>query len=120
MALPSEGFLPFTTLTTPMKASTDKKEYKALQLVNGMRVLLISDTSYDLEKLDQEENLEDDGTDSEANSHESGEESDEENEQQSPSTAAKSVSGLKKSAAGLCVGMGSFSDPWELPGLAHF
>jgi hypothetical protein len=29
-------------------------------------------------------------------------------------------SGLKKSAAGLCVGMGSFSDPEELPGLAHF
>jgi nardilysin len=31
-----------------------------------------------------------------------------------------STSGLKKSAAGLCVGMGSFSDPEELPGLAHF
>ena len=28
--------------------------------------------------------------------------------------------GLKKSAAGLCVGMGSFSDPDSLPGLAHF
>ena len=32
----------------------------------------------------------------------------------------QSTSGLKKSAAGLCVGMGSFSDPEELPGLAHF
>jgi nardilysin len=31
-----------------------------------------------------------------------------------------STSGLKKSAAGICVGMGSFSDPEELPGLAHF
>jgi len=31
-----------------------------------------------------------------------------------------STSGLKKSAAGLCVGMGSFADPEELPGLAHF
>ena len=31
-----------------------------------------------------------------------------------------SSSGLKKSAAGLCVGMGCFSDPMELQGLAHF
>lgn len=34
--------------------------------------------------------------------------------------AASKSSGLKKSAAGLCVGMGSFSDPSDLPGLAHF
>jgi nardilysin len=32
----------------------------------------------------------------------------------------RSTSGLKKSAAGLCVGMGCFADPEELPGLAHF
>ena len=32
----------------------------------------------------------------------------------------KANTGLKKSAAGLCIGMGSFSDPEELPGLAHF
>jgi len=25
-----------------------------------------------------------------------------------------------QSAAGLCVGIGSFSDPTEIPGLAHF
>lgn len=25
-----------------------------------------------------------------------------------------------QSAAGLCIGVGSFSDPEELPGLAHF
>ena len=31
-----------------------------------------------------------------------------------------STSGLKKSAAGICVGMGSFADPAELAGLAHF
>ena len=30
------------------------------------------------------------------------------------------TTGLKKSAAALCIGMGSFSDPSELPGLAHF
>ena len=34
--------------------------------------------------------------------------------------AASSSSGLKKSAAGLCVSAGSFSDPADMPGLAHF
>ena len=34
--------------------------------------------------------------------------------------AASSSSGLKKSAAGLCVSAGSFSDPSDMPGLAHF
>jgi len=32
----------------------------------------------------------------------------------------KSSTGEKLSAAGLCVGIGSFSDPEELQGLAHF
>ncbi len=32
----------------------------------------------------------------------------------------RSTSGLKRSAAALCVGAGSFSDPVALPGLAHF
>ena len=47
-----------THLPTPQKASTDKKDYRAIRLPNGLRVLLISDTTYDLEKLDLEENLE--------------------------------------------------------------
>ena len=34
--------------------------------------------------------------------------------------SAKSVAGEKMSAAGLCVGIGSYSDPEELQGLAHF
>ena len=32
----------------------------------------------------------------------------------------KSVAGEKMSAAGVCVGIGSYSDPEELQGLAHF
>ena len=109
-----------TTLPAPDQASTDKKEYRSLQLSNGLRVLLISDTTYDLEKLEQEENLqnEQESSDDESNT-ESGSE-DEEMEDDLPSPLQKSTSGLKKSAAGLCVGMGSFSDPPELPGLAHF
>jgi len=109
-----------TTLPLPNQASTDKKEYRSLQLSNGLRVLLIADTTYDLEKLEQEENLQNEEEKSDEESDfESGSE-DEEMEEDLPTSSSKSTSGLKKSAAGLCVGMGSFSDPAELPGLAHF
>ena len=42
-------------LPSPVKSANDLKDYKAIKLPNGLRALLISDTSYDLEKLDQEE-----------------------------------------------------------------
>ena len=114
-----------THLPTPQKASTDKKDYRAIRLPNGLRVLLISDTTYDLEKLDLEENLEqeeeDEMDDSEGSSNDEEDDSEDEEMIEDPKMlSSKSVSGLKKSAAGLCIGIGSFSDPFELPGLAHF
>jgi hypothetical protein len=44
-----------TILPTPVKSESDKKDYRVIQLPNGLKALLISDTSYDLEKLDEEE-----------------------------------------------------------------
>uniref|UniRef100_A0A668AI78 Nardilysin convertase n=1 Tax=Myripristis murdjan TaxID=586833 RepID=A0A668AI78_9TELE len=103
-----------------------------IELDNGLRALLISDYSGpaasededsdgedDDEGEEEEEEEEDDdsggGTEDESEEDEdekhSGFEDDEENE------------GKKKkgnSAAALCVGVGSFSDPGDLPGLAHF
>ena len=46
------------TLQSPVKPSTDKKKYKSLKLENGLKVLLVSDTSYDLSILDKEARLE--------------------------------------------------------------
>ena len=43
-------------LPTPIKSSKDQKDYKCFKLPNGLTALLVSDTTYDLEKLDQEEN----------------------------------------------------------------
>ncbi len=127
-------------LASPTKSALDKKDYRVIELPNGLRALLVSDTSYNLEKLDAEEaemtqqnqgDKEEEAEGSEASS--SGSESENEDsegeydcdevmEEPVPSTPkkTKSASGLKKSAAGLCVGMGSFSDPKDLPGLAHF
>jgi nardilysin len=45
---------------------------------------------------------------------------DDDDNSERPSKPGPKESGLKESAAGLCIGMGSFSDPEELPGLAHF
>ena len=38
-------------LDTPDKAKSDKKEYRVIQLGNGLKALLISDTRYPLEKV---------------------------------------------------------------------
>ena len=78
-----------------IKSPTDLKDYKLIQLENGLKALLISDTTYDLKKLDQEELEVENG-------------------------ATNSQTGLKKSAASLRIEVGSYSDPEELPGLAHF
>ena len=72
-------------LPTPIKSSEDVKDYKLIQLPNGLKALLISDTSYDLKKLEEEQNSND-----------------------------ESNTGLKKSAAGLCIGIYFFSNIFTL------
>ena len=67
-------------LPIPIKSSEGVKDYKLIQLPNGLKALLISDTSYDLNKLEDEQNSND-----------------------------ESNTGLKKSAAGLCIGIYFFS-----------
>ena len=51
----SAGASSFSVLPEPAKSSNDKKDYKVIALRNGLRVLLISDTSYPLDKLAEEE-----------------------------------------------------------------
>ena len=126
---------------------SDKKNYRVIRLENGLTALLISDESYSLEKLDQEEKdliekelTADSGEeceeeeDSEEDSEEEDEDEDVEGDSEDESEEddlddegggggkrkALESTGLKMSAAGLCVNMGSFSDPDDIPGLAHF
>ena len=65
-------------LTPPVKSDNDKKEYRAIQLPNGLKAILIK-------------RVEDDGSENEINA-----------------------------AAALVVGVGSFDDPSNIGGLAHF
>ena len=62
-------------LPTPAKSAHDVKNYKQIQLPNGLKALLVSDTSYDLKELENAEN-----------------------------GINPSKKGLKKSAAALCIG----------------
>ncbi|KAJ8666832.1 hypothetical protein QAD02_008494 [Eretmocerus hayati] len=93
----SRGDIKVEYLDTPVKSESDKKEYRVIKLQNGLVALLISD----LESIGKDKNSE------------SSEEDDE--------IRGKSAKKEEKMAAcGLCVGVGSFSDPPEIPGMAHF
>ncbi|XP_043528977.1 nardilysin-like [Frieseomelitta varia] len=126
-------------LETPVKAENDKKEYRVIRLENGLTALLIADLhsfcTEDDECADKEnavitesEKEDDEETDNEEDEEESGEESDTEDDQSDcdkdvddSCPCPKSTKGEEKMAAcGLSVGVGSFSDPPEIPGLAHF
>ncbi|KAG8436909.1 hypothetical protein GDO86_007845 [Hymenochirus boettgeri] len=98
-----------------VKSQNDPKKYRYIQLENGLEVLLISDMSggeclsdnsdYEMEEDEPEQ-----------------EQEEEEDDDDSSSTGFEGMSSSeeKLSAAALCVGVGTFSDPEELPGLAHF
>jgi nardilysin len=69
---------------------------------------------------EEEEGSESD-EDGEEGSCDEEEEDDDSGEAPAPSKrSTMEATGLKMSAAGLCVHMGSFSDPPDIPGLAHF
>uniref|UniRef100_A0A7N6AIG1 Nardilysin a (N-arginine dibasic convertase) n=1 Tax=Anabas testudineus TaxID=64144 RepID=A0A7N6AIG1_ANATE len=126
--------------TEIIKSPSDPKKYRYIELINGLRALLISDFSgtdgkggsengediQEREDEEEEEEGEDDGDSGEGS--EEDEEDNEEEEQDSDfdeldeENTAKKKRGCseKQAAAALCISVGSFSDPDDLPGLAHF
>ncbi|XP_033478033.2 nardilysin-like [Epinephelus lanceolatus] len=126
-----------------VRSPSDPKKYRYIELSNGLRALLISDFSGSDGK-GGSENAEgrgeaDDGEDEEdeeegeedGDSGEGSEEDEEENEEEEQDSdfdeldeenagKKKKGSSEKQAAAALCISVGSFSDPDDLPGLAHF
>ncbi|XP_066537001.1 nardilysin isoform X2 [Hoplias malabaricus] len=114
-----------------IKSPNDPKQYRYIELNNGLRALLISDFSSDGNAEDEDDDDDDDDEDNEEedDSGEGTEEEEEEGEEEQDSdfeelneeTELKNKKcSEKQSAAALCVCVGSFSDPDDLPGLAHF
>jgi len=102
-----------TILPTPTKSPADPLLYRALELHNGLKVLLISDPTADMGFSDDEEN-DDVPTDEEEDFDDS------EDEGESDDENADDDIGLRNAAAALCVGSGGFHEPPDAPGLAHF
>ena len=108
-----------------------------IQLLNGIKVLLISDKTVkeaesgasavackadesEEEEEEGEEEEEDDGEEEEEEDDSDEEDSDEEEGIKKPGKNKGTKVGERMAAASLCVNVGSFSDPDDLPGLAHF
>ncbi|XP_075873898.1 nardilysin [Nelusetta ayraudi] len=113
------------------KSPSDPKQYRYIVLDNGLRALLISDYSGPVASEDEDEDgeeEEEEDEDEEEEDSESGDESGDESEEEEDNEDGddedegkkKRRNAEKQSAAALCVGVGSFSDPGDLPGLAHF
>ncbi|CAH1155362.1 unnamed protein product [Phaedon cochleariae] len=116
--VPGPGF-GFKILPSPVKSASDKKEYTVIQLDNGLTACLISDKE---PIVNEDESCEESSDESEGSETESSD-SDADSCQSSESKQCKSgssASELKMAAAGLCIGVGSFSDPKDVPGMAHF
>uniref|UniRef100_A0A8D0H138 Nardilysin convertase n=1 Tax=Sphenodon punctatus TaxID=8508 RepID=A0A8D0H138_SPHPU len=132
-----------------VKSPSDPKQYRYVILQNGLRALLVSDLnnmdgtpsvmSSDGEDEDSEEETdEDDDSGAEIEDDKEGfdddyddaDECDSDEDLNDPDSDLEELTDKdevkkrarteKQSAAALCVGAGSFSDPEDLPGLAHF
>ncbi|KAF7816228.1 nardilysin-like [Senna tora] len=121
-----------------VKSPNDRRLYRLLELQNGLRALLVHDPEIypqgppEAVRSDDEENEEvdeddDEGDEDEEDGSEEGDEDDMEDEDEEGDYNEAEGKGTKdaaaqtkKAAAAMCVGIGSFSDPFEAQGLAHF
>ncbi|KAL1138822.1 hypothetical protein AAG570_008884 [Ranatra chinensis] len=117
---PETGPGSITYLPLPNKSPNDQKEYCVIKLANGLTALLISDVP-NLIDLEEEGELDDDeGSETGSENSGSDEESDVSDEELGSQKGCKSGREEKMAACALCIGVGSFSDPDDIPGLAHF
>lgn len=102
-------------LPTPDKSPADKKEYRAIQLDNGLTALLIADTQNE----DEEDGLESEPQSPEHDQEDdvSSDECEDDEEEGEDESEEKS---RKVSAAAMVVHAGSFHEKPECQGLAHF
>ncbi|XP_023809824.1 nardilysin isoform X2 [Oryzias latipes] len=101
-----------------IKSPSDPKEYRYIELSNGLRALLISDFSSAGTGSEDEEGEEVEEEEEETEDSDEGDIQELEDQDEEPGLKRKRSE--KQAAAALCIGVGSFSDPDDLPGLAHF
>ncbi|KAL4558442.1 hypothetical protein LXL04_036642 [Taraxacum kok-saghyz] len=121
------GGCTFSSDDIVVKSPNDRRLYRYIQLPNGLCALLVHDPDIykdgtpDSAKPEGTSEDDDDEEDDEDDEEESGDEDDEgEDDDEEGESAKSNAPQTKKAAAAMCVGMGSFSDPLEAQGLAHF
>lgn len=112
-------------METPDKSEYDKKSYRVILLENGVKCLLISDPTQEYVPHDDEGNhrasVTNDGDDNKDEEEEADDENSEGDESDDESGGHDGDEKRSKLAAcSLCVDVGSFSDPRDVQGLAHF
>ncbi|XP_030537462.1 nardilysin-like [Rhodamnia argentea] len=125
----------FSSDDVVVKSPNDRRLYRLIHLHNGLCALLVHDPEIypdgtapaqsddDNEDFDEDDDEEEEegsqgGEDDDDDEEEEGEE-DEADEQEEEEKGPQHGQ-TKKAAAAMCVGIGSFSDPFEAQGLAHF
>ena len=123
--LPSTYFTYFCTVVelffvVPTEKLDEEEEKIEAKNGHGASSADTEDGNEDDSLSGEEEEEEDEGSSEEDD--DGGEEEDDEDsgEAPPPKRSFMEATGLKMSAAGLCVHVGSFSDPQDIPGLAHF
>ncbi|XP_057416399.1 nardilysin-like [Lotus japonicus] len=112
MGMPSSPTITFSSDDVVVKSPNDRRLYRFIQLHNGLQALLVHDPEIYPEgppKPVPTDNEEEEGSEVEVEGKEGAKAKD-----------AAAQTQTKKAAAAMCVGVGSFSDPNEAQGLAHF
>ncbi|KAB2088930.1 hypothetical protein ES319_A03G032100v1 [Gossypium barbadense] len=138
MMVSGGSVLKYSSDSVVIKSANDRRLYRVIQLSNGLVALLVHDpqiypdglpqpshlpdkTEPEAEDEDESEDEVGDGDEDEDDEEEDEEEEEDEDEDEADADNEKEKTAqTKKAAAAMCVGFGSFSDPPEAPGLAHF
>ncbi|KAL1370247.1 hypothetical protein HN51_000534 [Arachis hypogaea] len=124
----------FSSDDVVFKSPNDRRFYRLLHLSNGLQALIVHDPEIfpqgplqDEDEADDEEDEDEEEDDDDDEDEEDEEDDEEEEEEEEGEETGMDIDGnkdaaaqTKKAAAAMCVGIGSFSDPFEAQGLAHF
>lgn len=116
----SSGMERVEIMDVPDKSENDKKSYRVIGLSNGLKALLISDpTQESNEQADEHAAATSDDEEEDADDSENESADDEDSDDEARDGKHRQKRG-KLAACSLCVDVGSFSDPRDVQGLAHF
>lgn len=126
------GGCTFSSDDIVVKSPNDRRLYRYIQLPNGLCALLVHDPDIyrdgppegakpdGISEDDADEEDDEEDEDESGEEEDEGEDDDDDEDDEERESAKSNAPQTKKAAAAMCVGMGSFCDPLDAQGLAHF